>query len=455
MKKLIPFLAIVILIPFAGALSCEDLKSQRACKFLENSDLSEQEKTSLIARSLAISQNKSLEEFVKDWNRKIEVGERPFLVIPSSSEWIKNGWVEIVNVEPSVYKGEKLLVPKDGKIRTVYGYEIRKPSGSEECGLEIVDSSIDEELWVYLNGEKIGKGQKVRYSLDELGREVDFSTLLRIEVEFSVQYYEEENGSCVPSYEDTFEDSLGVVDYLTAYNPKFPEPLFKINGKKAIAWIPSDGYRKIEADFGNSKYVWDRNYWQVRSEHEPYEFLTLVSKESSSYGGYGYEIVGERNISEGKRELISFPEEPGKCELKVYGYFENKTLDCGSLKPAKLNLSLSKYRYDPDEKVEVKVTLTSGGKPLPEERIRVEYGEEEKVLLTDSEGTAETEFNVSSETVVEAFYPGSSKYSWIEATESFLIIPKELFPLLGFFLSSSIALILVFWGFDLIGRWFG
>lgn len=284
---------------------------------------------------------------------------------------------------------------------------------------------------------------------------MEFSVLLRVEVEFSVQYYEEINGSCVPTYEDSFEDSLGVVDYLTAYNPESSKPLFKINGKKAIAWIPSDGYKMLEVDFGNSKYIWDRNYWQVRSEHEPYEFLTLVSKKGGGYGGYGYEIVGKRNNSEGRRELISLAEGPEKCEVKVYGYFENKTTDCGSLRSAELNLSLSKYRYDPDGKVEVKVALRSDGKPLSKERVDVRYGEKERVLLTDSGGVAETEFNVSSDRIVRAFYPGSSRYSWTKSTESFLIIPKELFPLLGFFLSSLIALVLVFWGFDLISRWFG
>ena len=132
MKKQIFLLALVMLLPSAIAFNCNSLSGGDfyVCNSIQNTNLTNYEKDLLI--SDIFNKNKTYPnfDFVYSWNTNLDISN-PSNGKTYSSGTIKNAWIEIIALMPSIIENDILYSSNTGKLRTEYNYQYVLPSGTE------------------------------------------------------------------------------------------------------------------------------------------------------------------------------------------------------------------------------------------------------------------------------------------------------------------------------------
>jgi hypothetical protein len=305
----------LLLLPFSYALDCNDIidDNLELCNEIIGSSASHAEKQELIANIVYQESYKADHDQVYDWNTGISFNQAPDSVSTSNSGYIKDAWVKIIGVYPSVLSEEILYTPGLGKIQTEYDYRIEIPDGTESGDCKTLYYLDEEDYWlkIYKNGNQIGTSRLVSYNGPGT---INFKSTLQIKIVTRVKHYEKEkycckkeDGSCVKycysceydnaeyrTHEINIEDNLQTQYYWKVILPEIKAVDRYHETTAGILEI--NDFDSFQLDFEDSYFNQYNYYYDVDVSLEPYDVLTIRANEDIVREEHNINIEDESGI---------------------------------------------------------------------------------------------------------------------------------------------------------------
>lgn len=381
-KIVIGLIITVLGLPLSLAFDCSTIANREYCEEIMNSALTEAEKNYLLADIMSNTKHYPDHELVKDWNEDILTDVAPEGISIQEIGYIKNAWVKILTVMPSVLS-EDLLISRKGEIIAGSNHDIEIPTGTDsgDCRTErnLVDDSAD--LRLYSNEAYLGDNHKEDYKIDS-GTEATFKADYIITVITEIKHYKWvqlcEDCGLVCRYDNTEErtDTLTISDILRAkISTLNPDVSFRIKDEYVdttkAEFVFSD-IVNIELVFAESSFIQHNYVFSEVASLEPLHILT---------------VKADQQISQEEHNLVYEDEEitvknTDECRIKVYDFFESKILPCNlDFNQIKFTINTDKTVYEPNETIMVEIE--------PEAEYLVKYGEQQFFTNGRAEFTAE------------------------------------------------------------------
>jgi hypothetical protein len=328
------FLFLIILLASAHAFDCNSISQTEECEYLQSID------ESLIADLLYTSTFSPDHSFVDTYNSKISVSSPPNDIIPKSSGVIKNGWISILTVSPSVKYEDDIYVPNRITARTTFDYEIEVPenyySNYKRSGrtCKILYSLYSQSKTIKLDGHNI---ETSSYNNLNINSDKTLKATLDVQATIKIREYEwdryccrrNEEGDCTRRcYDCDYEDT----DYETSYlhvEDTFPVSYYDKNPSAEFEFISEyygsskgelqkDNQTNLKLDFTNSYYTEQDLEYSAYFTKEPYYFLNIEAndKDTSSY----------KNLI--KNDYTFYVKDISECSLEYSNFFKSETAEC-------------------------------------------------------------------------------------------------------------------------------
>lgn len=363
------FLFLVLITP-VYAFDCSLVADSDTCASIQKSDLSNAEKEELY-QALLYTEFPDY-EYVSEHNTNIEWDEVPEGVTEHDSEYIKDAWIVLASVMPSVSIEDSLYYNGEAEILTGYNYDIQTQTGttSGDCKTVYDVNSISRSFKVYADNKIIGYTDVVSFTSDE---NVTLKTQMTITVEVSIQHYTKQKnkyGGKTCKYSSTEKDS----DTLTISDSK---EIISLNNEPSysleIEDQSFDSYRGIlditdatAFDFSIGEGVYQKREWYYTYDlsYAPYSILTVVAEP------YEKEISDNINVNEG----VFTVQDITPCSLTLYSHFTKQTYDCEqNYTDEDIHITTDKQYYSVGEPIEVSISPS-------DQEVLLTYGDTEEIV---------------------------------------------------------------------------
>ncbi len=436
-----------------------NLTDQSVCNL---TNLSSQDKKQLI--SDAMVRNNGFPDFqtARIWNNQIQfTNYRPDNTNVSSTGSIKDAWIKIISLSPSVLdnNSKQLWVDVLGEQYAQYGFSfvVPKQTFSGDCRTDYQICGYDYTLENKLNGNPIGNSKKSNFTTNGVYNSSQlFSSKLKVTSEYLINHYHTVRhcnrfgcwSTCDFYKTDDKKSTVEVQDTKQAYQYNFidfPNAIIdEFTNYSVVGWLfvaSNDDYNNIRFLIGDSEIkLQSREYkfkienspynsLQVETSIKPYQFyvrnIGILENQNGSLSGQEFEDYlkhGEPvlyhtlhdilriNISaipiQFKFNKIKFtaPSNSTNCTLQVYSHFENETYlefcKNPNQSPA-INLTITNYsRTNFTAKIVFYDKLNNTS--LAGKKITVVYGNETRTIETDANGIVFLSFNRSNSNLVTA-----------------------------------------------------
>ncbi|MFC1697116.1 hypothetical protein ACFL1H_02185 [Nanoarchaeota archaeon] len=337
MKKTILVVIAIFMILFtvklALALDCNRIDDQENCLEILNSDWDLEDQKLGIANLIDDS---------KEWNSEIDFDQVPEDAVNKGI--IKNAWLKILEITPSVYENDTLLSPGKGIVYVEYDYEIEEPSETMKGDCKTLYSvSHDEDFDVYLNGNNIDESFDVNTNMN-------FYAKLEINAKLKIKHYKKRRTltgtKCRLSKTETENYNLILEDNLFAkyYNPNINyefKVIDKYFGTNKIKFNVQEitGYRlEFKDAYYQKEYFGYSNFFSFR----PLNVVHLRADNQIK--------VKSRNVK--FHEDYYFVNNLDDCKIVLFTHFENITKDCDlNYRDAGLKVKTDKLSYFEGDKI--------------------------------------------------------------------------------------------------------
>ena len=329
MKTLPIILTILLFLPLASALDCSLTTEETYCESLTEYNLTDTELEQVYSLLLYESTDSPDHDFIQEYNLNIEITEP--VTNTTDSTYIKNAWLSILTVFPSVIENDIIYTPNLTQVLSDYDYDVQLPSdyrssrypytSSGDCKRTNHLTANNAQLSVYFNSV---------YQDDQELSEIYVNSNDTIEVELQIsatvrtKHYEWDRYTRRCEYDDSTysSDSLTLSDMLDImyYNITL-ETNLTFTGEY---WNISRGtffasnYSQFQINFNNSSYTSQRYYYDLVFVHQPYYFAYLRANNYTSETVQGMNVYN--NIF-----TVSTPTE---CNLYAYNHFFELNTSC-------------------------------------------------------------------------------------------------------------------------------
>ncbi len=401
-RKLANWLIIAFaLMPMAQAISCTDVAPNKlgACNEIASSGLSDSSKQLLITDLLYGNNRIADHDFVRNWNTGIDFSSVPSNVATASNGYIKDAWLKVIAITPSVIADGKLLSPGGGSILSKYNYRFEMPSGLEgwDCKTEYSLVGNDATLNVYLNGEQIGNRELVDFTSSS---NMNFEVVLTIQTQVDIKHYQIEKrccrksraGDCLRWCEDcklyksesrvnqvTLRDSKSSLLYDKRIKAEV-KPLDIYQGTVAGRLNISD-FDAFELTFPDSFYKKYRYYYDLNVSIPPYNVLTVRANNLTTIDSNNI------NVELQNKSYKFYVSNYKDCKLKFHDHF-NSWLSLCNLELNRTPISVKVNRFHFKENEAINVTLEP-----PDTLMMVRYGKKELAVKNSAQFTADPSYN--------------------------------------------------------------
>lgn len=386
-KQIFICLALAILLPSAIAFNCNSLSGGDLyiCNQIQETNLSQLEKDLLISDIFNKNKTSPDFDFVYSWNTNLNIKNSPDNEYQSNGA-IRNAWIKIIALMPSILEDNVLYIPEQGKILTRYNYDIILPSGtaSGDCKTYYSLEEKKENLGIYVNSRLIGHDELTSFIVKSGEENLNFISLLSLEVKYKVKHYqrkrycsEYEGGKCV-RYRTVCEysvtnyqtDTLTLTDNLQAKLYKeIPESSFKITDKyfditKGV--LTANNFTKLILSFNNSEFQ-DSRYIYSLNYALPYYVLTIKAEK--------FEDTESNNIHVDKSNNNFYfnVKDASNCKIELFDHFNSLTKAC-DLSYNKTNFSIKTDKTNYYENDTIKVYITPSNI-----KVNLSYGNQSKI----------------------------------------------------------------------------
>jgi len=144
-------------------------------------------------------------DFVYYWNKGLNMDVAPAGVKTEDKGYIKDAWLKILAVMPSVIENDTLFCSDNGKVLAKYDYHVEIPTKtvSGDCRTDYIPLSENAELNTYLNDQILRKGELNSFTTNE---DASFKAVLNIQQDTRIDHYKwktyccKENRDCYKKY---------------------------------------------------------------------------------------------------------------------------------------------------------------------------------------------------------------------------------------------------------------
>ncbi len=347
----------LILIPPALAFECSDVSVD--CSEFEN--LTEDEKDLVISNLIYDSKLSPNYNIISDWNTNLEYDEDG-----RDRGQIKDAWIKIINLEPSVAINNTLFIPTNTEILTKHDYKVQIPNNyyASYPSTSYGDCKRTYSLVDNSNSVKHYNNDNLINSEFEPTENNNIRSDLNINVKTKVNHYrwdeyccghrdddgecDEYCGTCEFSHSNYLTNSLTVSDEIQATKyDKQPEIDFKVidnDYNLKAKFTPSD-FTRFELTTPSAYYQDYKVFYDLSWTDE--DIITLKSND--------YETSDVNNLVMDKQgDTYYFTVKDHDCTIKLDNHFYSYSYDC-NLYSDNPNLSISTDHlvYDANEIINV------------------------------------------------------------------------------------------------------
>ncbi len=385
-------LVLIIALPSIFALDCSITSDESLCEDIIASGISEEEKEELY---IALFYQEFPDyDYAYNHNTEIEWEESPEGVIEIDGTYIKNTWIILASVLPSVQIEDEIYHNGEGEILTGYNYDIVLPTGtaSGDCKTSYGTKRTSRSHTITANGKEIGHSSLVSFTSEE---DLEIETEMTITAEISIRHYTEQpkekkyyigggkyryeydydDMKCKYSHTEYEEERVTVSDNIEIiyYDS---EQDFEINLEKE-SYSSYHGNLDIEdvtafdLSFKDSSYEKREWYYSYNYEYAPYYTLQVIAEP------YEVEQSENININSAYEFIVNSYED---CSITLYTHFSEESESC-SLEYEDIGLSMSLSENTVLEGESFIVSITPSDESVIVSYGELEYEVEEEIEL--------------------------------------------------------------------------
>jgi len=351
--------------PCVYAIDCNLLSNKELCLEIQNSNISEEEKNYLISDIIDDLKNFPDHDLVREWNLKVNT-------TLSNTEkhdegYIKNAYVKILSVMPSVLENNTLYIDNNGEVLTSFNHEVEIPSGNYggDCKTEYNLVENNGLLKIYMNENYVNSGDLVSFTANQNS---DLKARYEITVQTNIKHYHTEsycckwnnNGNCIQycnrcSYSHTEEktDNLNIDDNLNLkLDNSEAQASFNVVDKyldTVKGTLKGDNYTSMQLLFRDS-YLKEFDYTYSLVYNESLNNILTVKADRIK------QIEHKNLIYEKDNDYNVILKNTDDCKILVYTHFTNKTFDCNlNFQQFNISIETDKLSYKNNETINVNI----------------------------------------------------------------------------------------------------
>ncbi|MGE0793709.1 MAG: hypothetical protein AB7V77_06030, partial [Candidatus Woesearchaeota archaeon] len=333
MKLFLLFL-ILFLIPSSYAFDCSLINNEN-CEYLNevNEDL--------IANLIYTSSYYPNHTLIKEYNNNIQVNEKPLNTPTYQNNNIKNAWLEILTISPSIKYNNSYIVPQTITARAEYNYQIQVPEdyynpnkrNGATCKINYNLQSQSSNINWYANTYSIGN-QKILFSsilnYNSLKAKVNIQSSIKKQTYVWNRYCcGWSDGSCVRhcyncKYKSTtyINDNLEIVDEVSIIEYEKPEIsnftfiTEYLETHKGI--LETNNLTNTILNFNNASLKNNNLVFTANFTHKPYYFLELEAKPTNQ--------IIPKNLRFTNNTI--YVNEPTSCSITTTDLFQTTNEEC-------------------------------------------------------------------------------------------------------------------------------
>ena len=392
-------LVLLVIAPQVFSFDCNRLNPelQEACTEIEGSGI---EGKDLLIANLAYDSNYRPDHvFAYEWNTGTYFNSTPENVAFTDKTFIKEAWMKIMAVMPSVQYNHTLLVPKTSQVLVGFHYSLVLPedyvSGGHPENSEgdckrtysLMEESSQNRIYADNFLHDTGK-----LGIINLDRDSTVQSRFSISAKVEVEHYKwvrycatsGEKGCVRYAYRCTYSSTETVTDGVELAD-SLEVKLYSNNATASLTAVNSyNGNVKAEInftdsalfDFGNSEYTFRKYYYDVVPKYPPYHILTLRANEADE----------EKTTNLHKGEDYVIVSNPETCMVSFWDYFNEGQKPCSTeFESVDLEVRTDKLKYKQGDKIIVSI--------LPDVEVTVTYGDSSLVTSGGAEFVAVASFN--------------------------------------------------------------
>ena len=403
-----------------------NLANPALCDVIQNDSFTADEKKQLI-----------LDDFIKNhsfppyneaftWNNATTFTKyAPDGVIPKNGPYLKNAWIKITSLTPSVDDSQdnKTFVNDTGRLRVAHAFSfvVPKETFPSDCSTTYEICGYNYAIQAYDNDELLSSANQPYYDFQVSNRTNDavnnFSAVLTANSEYLIHHYRIVTrctedfcySFCELAFTEDRRDALQITDNkLTHYYGFFALAKTFVDSFKnglldawlSIAYTPDLNFAQFNA--GTAFLRLQKSQYRLQYALPPYNLLTPINSPVSKIEAGELSILSRKtNKTQGLyEEKIHFltPSEALDCQIEINSHFtqqiqENACFFNESQQPF-LILNVSKI-----DNTSFRVIATfydnTTGLPFIGKKIDFEYGSQNDSVETDANGKAQTVFLIA------------------------------------------------------------
>lgn len=368
------------------ALSCDaiSMQNKQICQNILNSDISLTEKEALINNLEYANPYHPDHTYIFLRNSNIKFQNPPDSVRTSESVFIKNAWVSIFGVMPSIIYNKTLLCPRKTKVLTGFKYQISLPSeyyssgypstSAGDCRRTYTPLRDSAENRIFVNGAYQGNGSLVDI-------QVPFSTTINAHYQITsqarVEHYawdkyccRTRRGKCIQyCYNCKFRNSEVQTDNLLLqdallvrlYDNTLVGTMQVIDKYESTTRFQTNFSNAIVISFNNSAYNFYEYTYAINYSKSPYYFATL---QATNYG--------QEKLSNVLKEGTGFVVKNIQgCHIYAFDFFNTLDTNCDvSYDELSFSLKTDAFYYELGESINISL--------MPSANYNVSYGNQTK-----------------------------------------------------------------------------
>ncbi len=407
-RAIVMLLPLALLLPSSLAFNCNSLAGEDigACNEVTSSNLSDTEKELLISEIINKNMHYADHSFIYEWNTKIDFDQAPEGVKVYNSGFIKDAWLRIIAVMPSVIEND-VLSSGSGRIVSAFNYRVETPpdynsggypdSSDGDCRREYRLTSNQYWLDNYANNEYIGSGRLADFNENS---DINFNVKLKVQTQTEVEHWTwyswccaRMDGACIRichecrfSNTDNLVHEVNIEDnkLVKYYNPEI-EPEFKLINEyygTRHGRLDIDNFSSFSLNFDNSYYRKFNYFYSLNYSLRPYFVLNL---KANRYDKESFDNINVENIN---NSYEFFVHNTSNCSLSIFTHFKSWKEEClfNDLL-AKLKISTDKLVYSEDDLIKVNIIEPKGVD------VTVSYGDKTITAKNNAEFRAKYPYN--------------------------------------------------------------
>lgn len=383
-------LLLLVQTPFIYSIECDQVSQPNydTCMQIKALNLTDLEKEIIISN--LDYQNKFFpdHEYVYNRNTRLLIIEPPAGIGKQQGIFIKDAWMSLFTLMPSVLYNNSLFVPNKTQVLTGFNYRIQVPNNYEGSGYPNSDQGDCKRTYtltknksenkIYVDNNYQGSGKLVNINISS---DSNVKAVFNVEVAYSIDHYywqrycaRYRNGVCVSyryrcsyNYNEILADNIQIEDskQVKYYHNSLFAKLDTFSSYSGNTNFNLNFSNSLNLKFQDSFYSFKEFVYSINYSKAPYYVLTLRADD--------YKQEQLTNLYKNRDNLIV--KNTNNCSMEAFDFFNYLKTSCfAEQKPIEFKIETDKLKYSLNETIKVSI--------YPQNiSVNVSYGNQSKVAI--------------------------------------------------------------------------